>query len=281
MTVLSTCASHGRLALLLLFFVGASATAQTPSGDPGAAAPANAQGPAKADSRSAIELVREALAKQSELQDLISKERNQWRVGKGLLEDQIEMVRAQIERAKKQTAEHIDGVAKAGDSKKKLLEKNAELKAQMAALDASIGGIEERTKALLPRLPAIAAERIERYSQRLPEDPAKSELDAARRFTSVIAILNDLNRFNREISTASEVRKLGEGLEKEVTTVYLGLGQGFYVTANGDAAGIGTATESSWVWSPSNAQAAEIAGVVKVLQGEQVASFINVPVRVQ
>ena len=275
MTVLATCASRTCLAVWLLLFIGVAAAAQSATGASGAGRVS------EADSKSAIELVREALAKRSELQDMISKERNQWRVGKGLLEDQIEMVRSQIERAKKQSKEYLDGVAKAGGSKKKLLDTNVQLKEQMGALDAAIGGIEDRSKALIPRLPNIAAERVKRFSQRLPEDSAKSEVDAARRFTNVIGILNDLNRFNREISTASEVRKLSEGIEKEVTTVYLGLGQGFYVTAKGDAAGVGTATENSWVWSPSNAQAAEIARVVKVLQGEQVASFIEVPVRVQ
>ena len=264
---------------------GASSGSATQGDGAGSATPgASAQGgttPANADGESAIELVREALAKHAQLQDLISKERNEWRRGKNLLAEQIELTKIQIERTREQIKQVEVDIEKADLSRAKLVTTNERLKGEMAALDGAIAGFEVKTKALLPRLPALAAEKIARFSQRLPAEPETSELDAARRYPIVVGILNDLNRFNREISTASERRKLGADLEAEVTSIYIGLGQGYYVTLKGDAGGVGRATETGWEWKAANESAEAIAQIAKILNGEQPAAFVGVPVRIQ
>ena len=53
----------------------------------------------------------------------------------------------------------------------------------------------------------------------------------------------------------SEVRSFRDGNTAEVTALYLGIGQGYYVSASGTVAGVGTATADGWVWTPANDRA--------------------------
>ncbi|MFM7283203.1 MAG: DUF3450 family protein, partial [Planctomycetia bacterium] len=92
--------------------------------------------------------------------------------------------------------------------------------------------------------------------------------------------LNEVNKFQRDIAVLSEVRTLADGSSAEVTTVYFGLGQAYYATANGKAAGRGSATADGWVWVPANEAAGEISRMIAVLKNEQVAAFVPVPLRV-
>lgn len=81
-------------------------------------------------------------------------------------------------------------------------------------------------------------------------------MSLSERFLNVVGVLNEVNKFQREVTVTSEVRKLAEtGSSAEVTAVYVGIGQGYYTTANGKSAGIGNATATGWEWTPNNAAA--------------------------
>jgi Protein of unknown function (DUF3450) len=93
-------------------------------------------------------------------------------------------------------------------------------------------------------------------------------------------MLNEINKFNREITMTSEVRTLPDGTSAQVTAIYLGIGQGYYVGADGTVAGVGTATADGWVWTTATAAAPRIAEVIAILKNEQVAHFVELPVRI-
>jgi hypothetical protein len=103
----------------------------------------------------------------------------------------------------------------------------------------------------------------------------------AERYQSVIGILNEVNKFNGEITVRSEMRALPDGTTAEVTAVYLGIGQGFYVTGGGKIAGVGLPTKEGWSWTPANEAALEIAKAVAILKDERVAEFVRLPVRIE
>lgn len=131
----------------------------------------------------------------------------------------------------------------------------------------------------MKRLPTPLAEKIKPLTQRLPEDGAVSSLPLAVRFQNVIGIVNEINRFNRELTQASEIRKLADGTTLEVTTVYLGLAQGYYVGANGRVAGIGRGTPEGWTWTESNENAPAIAQMVAILKNEKPAAYVSIPLK--
>jgi hypothetical protein len=115
----------------------------------------------------------------------------------------------------------------------------------------------------------------------MPEDPEESKLSLGERFQNIIGILNEVTKFNREITVRSEVRTLPDGSSAEVTAMYVGIGQAYYVNAAGDIAGVGTASAEGWIWTPTNEAAAKIMDAIAILNNEKVADFVQLPVTIE
>jgi hypothetical protein len=226
-----------------------------------------------------VESARVALEKWADTRRLISKERNDWVLGKELLNDRIALISREIESLRTRLQEASGSIVEADRKVAELAADEAKLKEGSAALVKLVEGFEERTKTLVKRLPDPIRERIKLLSQRLP-DAATAKLSLSERFQNVVGILNEVNKFQRDIAVLSEVRTLADGSSAEVTTVYFGLGQAYYATANGKAAGRGSATADGWGWVPVNEAAGEISRMIAVLKNEQVAAFVPVPLRV-
>jgi hypothetical protein len=103
-------------------------------------------------------------------------------------------------------------------------------------------------------------------------------MSLAERFQNIVGILNEVNRFNGEITVTTEVRSLPGGTSAEVTALYIGIGQGYYVGANESTAGVGSASAERWVWTPAFQEAADVAKSIAILENEEVADFVHLPV---
>ena len=115
----------------------------------------------------------------------------------------------------------------------------------------------------------------------LPDNPQETKLTVSQRFQNVVGILNEINKFNRQVSVNSEVRTLADGSVVEVASLYIGIGQALYTSANETVAGTGMANEEKWVWKPNNQAARKIAEAIAILKNEKVASFVQVPVEIK
>lgn len=226
-----------------------------------------------------VESARAALEKWADTRKLISKERNDWVLGKEILNDRIALVEREIESLRTKLTDASGSIVEADKKVAELTSEEAQLKQGSQALVQLVAGFEAQTRLLVKRLPDPIRERIKPLSQRIPEGDA-GKLTLSERFQNIVGILNEVNKFQRDIAVLSEVRTLADGSSAEVTTVYFGLGQAYYATANGKAAGRGSATPDGWVWVPANESAAEITRMIQVLKNEQVAGFVPVPLRV-
>ncbi len=229
----------------------------------------------------AMEITRASLEKWVETRKLISQEKRDWALGQGMLRDRIDLYQREIEAMRSRVRDAERSMTETDKARATLEEQHEKAKEASAALAQSIKDLEARTKALLPRLPDPIRERIKPLSQRLPDDPDTTELGLSSRVQNIVGILNEVNKFNREITVASEVRSLPSGVSMEVTTLYLGIGQGYYVDAAGTAAGIGTATATGWQWFPADHAAPQIAQVIAMFRNELGAAFVTVPFDVQ
>lgn len=267
----------------------APATTPAPAPAPQPAAPQATPSPAapaidpaiaaQAEVRERIELTRDALEKWVETRRTIGVERRDWALGKDLLDSRIDVLDRELKTLADRTKE-VDATLTEADRKRDSLAQEAgTLKEASAQLATVASAIEARVKALVKRLPTPLAEKIKPLTQRLPEDGAASSLPLAVRFQNVIGIVNEINRFNRELTQASEIRKLADGTTLEVTTVYLGLAQGYYVGANGRVAGIGRGTPEGWTWTESNENAPAIAQMVAILKNEKPAAYVSIPLK--
>lgn len=227
-----------------------------------------------------VDGVRAALEKWVESRKVISQEQREWALGKEMLNERVELVQQEIDSLKEKISEAEESISEADKKRSSLVEENDRLKEASVALNETVLTLESNTQSLLKRLPDPLRERVKPLSQRIPEDVEETKLSLAERFQNIIGILNEVNKFSREITLTSEVRSLPDGSSAEVTAMYVGIGQAYYASADSKIAGIGTAGSDGWSWQPANDAAAEIAEAIAILKNEQVASFVQLPVEI-
>jgi len=268
-------AAHGRAIALVaaigLFSIGARPSPQDPPG---------------------VDEARAALEKWVEIKRVISRERRDWALGRELLDERIELVQREIETLRGRIEEANAGIEEMDRSRAGLMTENERLKSVSATLDETVSLLERRTLDLLRRLPDPVRNRVRPLSQQIPAPPTPGESAAAggtasttlslsQRFQNVIGVLNEVNKFNREITVEPEVRTLPDGSAVQVAAVYIGISHGFYVDANGALAGIGAPAADGWTWKPADHIAPQVAGIVAMLNNERVAEFVPLPIEIK
>lgn len=234
-----------------------------------------------ADEMAAIGDTRATLNKWVQTQQLISQEKKDMALSREMLNARIELVQHEIESLQEKIQKAEGSIAEADKKRNEMMAENEKLKAASASLVDTATTLEGRTQDLLKRLPDPIRDRVKPLSQRLPQEDKESKLSVSERFQNVVGILNEIDKFNRDISVFSEIRTFRDGTSVEVAALYVGLGQAFYASANGNIAGTGTATDQGWVWKEDNLAAPQISDVIAILKNEKVASFIQVPVEIQ
>ncbi|MBI1303071.1 MAG: DUF3450 family protein [Phycisphaera sp.] len=221
--------------------------------------------------------MRDAFDRWVETRRVISEETRDWTLGKDMLDSRLDILRRELAAVREKIAESERSTTDADRRTAELAAQRDALRAASAELASTAAALETRTKALVARLPDPIRDRIKPLSQRLPADPAASELPLSTRFQNVVGLVNEVNKFNREITVTSEIRALPDGTSAEVTVVYLGLAQAYYTGGNGRIAGFGAATADGWTWTPANEAAPQVARLVAILKNESPAEFVLLP----
>jgi FtsZ-binding cell division protein ZapB len=219
---------------------------------------------AGATTQDSVDEARTALDRWIETRRVISKERQDWAVGQEMLNERIDLVQREIASLREKIAQAQESIGDADKKRVALVEENDRLKKADDVLGGIVAKQEAGTARLIQRLPDPIRDRIKPLSRSLPKDPNDTKLSLAQRFQNVIGILNEVNKFNQEITVTSEVRTLAD-----------------YVGANGTAAGVGRPSEDGWKWEPVGDAAGSIADAVAILKNEKVANFVLLPVKVQ
>ncbi len=229
-----------------------------------------------------VENTRELLGKWVETRRLISKEKQDWALGQEVLQDRIDLIQQEIASFSKRIKDAKKSLSELDKKKGALAKELGTLKEAGDVLTQSIRPLENRLSSLLVGVPAPLLERVEPLSRRFPRSDAKEiKLSLSERFQNVIGVLNAINKFNSEINVASEVRDLGDGKTAEVTALYIGISQGYYANAAGDRGGVGSSSSGKWIWHPQNSAAAKISKAIKILNNEEVAGYVLLPLEIK
>ncbi|MEP9409828.1 MAG: DUF3450 family protein [Candidatus Brocadia sp.] len=263
---LSSVCHRYALMTLLVIFVACLFSARTASG---------------AMTDVSVDSVRLALEKWVETRRIISQEKYDFELGREMISERIKLVEREIELLRGKIREAEESITETDKKRADLVAENEKYKEATALLIGMATGLETRIREFLKRLPDPICGRVKPLSQRLPENHGEVKLSLGERFQNILGILNEVNKFNREITVTSEVRKLPDGTSAEVTVLYIGIGQAYYINGSGDVAGIGTASPEGWVWVPVNEAAAEIKKAVAILKNEAVAAFVLLPIEIQ
>lgn len=232
------------------------------------------------DNAEKIDTTRAALEQWVELQRVISKEKSELALAKEMLQERINLVQREIDSQRSKIKDAEASIAEADQKRTEMIDENEKLKQASASLTETLVNLEESTKGLIKKIPEPIQTRIKPLSQRLPEDGVESKLSISERFQNVVGILNEVDKFNRDISVNSEVHKLPNGTSAEVTALYLGIGQSYYVGSNGSVGGVGWGADDGWRWQPADDAASQINLAIAIMKNEQPASFVLLPIEI-
>jgi len=227
-----------------------------------------------------VDAARDALDRWMQTRGLIGREKAEWAVGRQVLEERAAVLEREIADLRAKTEEARKGVTDAEARRDEFERTKSGLAEASQVLASRIAAFEGRTLSLLQRCPERVRDGVRLFSQRIPLDPAQAQGSLSERYQFLIATLNEINRFQREVAVTSEVRELPDGSSAEVTVLYAGLGQAWYVGSDGETAGVGRAGPSGWTWLPAPDAAASIARAVAILKNEEIAAFVQLPLDV-
>lgn len=233
------------------------------------------------DDAEPVDRTREALTKWVDTQRAIAKERRDLALAKEMLHERIELIQREVSSLRKKIAAAEKGIAETEAKREKLSGTNDKLKKTSSTLREALATMETRSSKLLARLPEPIRQKVRPLSQRFPEDTEETDLSASQRFQNVLGVLNMVNKFHSKLEVQNEVRELADGEAAQVTAVYVGISRGFYVGGNGTVAGVGAPTAEGWSWQSRNEAADRIARAIAILNNEEVAAFVRLPVKVK
>jgi hypothetical protein len=234
-----------------------------------------------ADAKARLDATRLELSKWIETQQLVAKERKDWQQGKEILVARVELLRKEVSGLEQKIRDAQANVDAANAKRDALLAENAALVATGAQLASSVSAMEGDVRRLIKSAPVPVAKRPAPLLDRMPADPATTKVAVAERFQNVLGVLNEFNKANTEINIEFEVHTLSDGRPSEVTAIYVGLAQAYYVGKDGQAAGIGRPTSDGWKWEPANQIAGDVLMALEILQGKHSPAFVPLPVTIQ
>ncbi len=224
--------------------------------------------------------MRELLDKWVDLQKALSKEKSEAKDAKLVLQQRIELLTRELEELKEKRVKGELDVTEADRKKAEMADKKTGIVGSLAELEKEAPALEGELRALQPLLPDPVKERLAPLFGRVPEVGKTSKASLAERYQNVVGVLNEVAKANQEIGVVSEIRTLDDGKPAEVKTLYIGLGQAYFVNATGKKGGIGRPGQHGWEWQQDDSLAGNIRLSLDMLQSKSSAKFIPMPVQI-
>ena len=222
---------------------------------------------------------RAAVAQWVELEKNISRERLAWDEKKRLLEDMTAVAEAEIATIKEQL-EDLSVAADESERRRIELVKKSDTHAGLSSsVKIALDSFEIRLKTLFPRLPKPLVDKLKMIMDRLPDDSTKTSLGIAARMQAVIAMITEIQRFDRVVTTGEELMNLSDGETREIYTIHFGLGASYFMTSDSKEGGVGIPAENGWQWESRPQLVSSIQRAIALASGNGVeAGFLSLPV---
>lgn len=225
-----------------------------------------------------VDATRGLLERWVETKRLVSKEEQEWRLGREILEDRILLLEREIGAIRERIGQAQESIDAAQGRRDELESERSRLVEVTDVLAQRAGELERDTVALERRLPDPLRERLRPLTQRLGRVDGETRVSLGERFQNIAGILNESNRFQREVLLGTEFRERPGRGPVEVSVLYFGLGQAFFVTADGSFAGVGRPGMDGWVFEERNDRAADITALMEMARNRRTAAFVRLPV---
>jgi len=234
-----------------------------------------------ADPAAAINETRALLRQWTETRQTLAKTKADWQVERQILEQSIQLHEAELRLLDKQTEQAEQQSSAADKARVALQDEQKRLEAAANAVGAAIDQFEDRVVKQMKAFPEPLLRTIAPLARRIPDADKRKKLSLSERMQNVVGILSEVDKFNNTISVSKETRKAADGTEYSVDTLYLGLSQAFFVSQNGQRAGVGYPAEGVWQWADKPELAPRIRQALDMHNNLKPAAFVGLEVQVR
>ena len=229
-----------------------------------------------------LDRTRSAVSEWVAVEQTISHELLAWKEKEASLKDLISVVAGEIEGLESQLEENRKFSSAADERRAELVKQRDEIEKSAQLIRKFLTKMEARVRVLKAQLPQPVQEKLEPFYQRIPVDASKTSLGIAERMQTIVGILSTVQKFDRLVTVAEEVKPLADGSSGEVKTIYLGLGAAYYLAAGGADAGVGVPGKDGWVWESQPELAKAIQETIAIAEGtSQEARFVPLPINLK
>lgn len=207
----------------------------------------------------------------------IAESTNDWALEKEIIKDSIAALKEEKAKLEQDIAEAKDSAGEAEKKRAELLEEKEKLQATSDAIAKNIATYEKQLLALAPRLPKPLQTAIKTPLGRIPQGEEAEKVSISIRTQNIVAILNEMDKFNNVVTKETAIQELEGGVTAEVTTLYFGLAGAYFSNPEGTYAGVGKPGPQGWVWTPTPDQSEQILKLLAVFDRRVQATYVDVP----
>jgi len=226
----------------------------------------------------ALDDVRTTIGEWATAEKAISRESLQWQEERVLLEDLLTVAEKRVAKLEAIIEEHEGFVSTADAKRLELLDQSERVAADVQQIESFLVKMERGLRELKLRLPEPLQEELEPIYQRLPLQADETTLGLGERMQSVVNLLGKIREFDAKISLSESIRALpGSEVEVSFRTLWIGLGQAYYLAPND--AGYGKLGTAGWEWHSQPELAAKIQECIALVEGRSTEpKLIELPV---
>lgn len=225
-----------------------------------------------------IAKAREVIAGFVNTRQQIARLSNEWEAYQEMTKRRIDLYEAEIKRLNEQIQENRDDTTQAERVIDGIRAEISELRAANDIVKNALPGIEARLIEIAAYFPPPLRSKTQQFTQRLTKSRSASDGMAV-----VLAILNEVDKFNAEFTADTMQKQTAGGETKLVDVLYMGLSIAYYADSEGTVGGIGHPAADEWQWTDVDAAtAARIHESITYFNNEiKPAMLVDLPVEVR
>lgn len=211
-----------------------------------------------------------------------------WNERKQQLENRVTLLDREAGVLKEMLEEASGDVSEVDERRQELTAEQQKLEEQQARMESAVERAVIRLQALAIRIPPP----LEKDWQKGLEQLSREEMTLSEKLEKILSLSKSAEQFERRIALHRDVMALpaqDQSLRNvQVTQIYMGLSQGWYVNSTGDRFGYGYADADGWHWqhmTEQHQEAGEVAvdakqllRIVAMIENPTQAEYVTLPV---
>jgi hypothetical protein len=227
-----------------------------------------------------VDMARTSVSDWVQVEQTISRESIDWQADRSLIVDLIAIAGRRVEHLQKQVDQQVSFNSLAKEERRKLIEQGTQIDGYSQAIEDFLAKVENQLRTLQPQLPEPLAVEMAASIKRLPDADTALNISLSERMQTVSMLLTQIREFDNKVSIHQTIRSFSNAEDEvAVRTIWVGLGQAYYLAPND--AGYGLPSSEGWTWHSAPELSNAIRDSIRQLEGtSNTPRLIDLPIQI-